>query len=370
MASNTVAQFATELKLTPPVLLEQLRAAGVAKHAESDELSEDDKAKLLDALRKAHGGQEIEKRKITLTRRSTSAIKQADATGKARTIQVEVRKKRVFVKRDADGEAEAVAPAAAPVIDEAELARREEEARRQAEFVARQVSEARERSERAQREIDELHRREREAQDAAQAARRRARRRAGAARCRRPGAARPCTRRTGRRRRGRGQGCGRRRRACRQRPARPGARAPRRRRGGRGHQEHDGGPQEGGQAGSGRGHAAQAGRAGHAGGDAGGRAQGRQEAGRRQGSQVGQAGLELVRGRGQAPPDQDPRRCVARRRRLARPQGPSARRRARQARLRAGPRAGRARGARCPRPSPWPNSPTRCRSRPPRSSRC
>jgi translation initiation factor IF-2 len=167
MASNTVAQFATELKLTPPVLLEQLRAAGVAKHAESDELSEDDKAKLLDALRRAHGGgQEIEKRKITLTRRSTSAIKQADATGKARTIQVEVRKKRVFVKRDADGEADASGAPQAPVIDDAEQARRDEEARRQAEFVARQVSEARERSERAQRELDELHRREREALEA------------------------------------------------------------------------------------------------------------------------------------------------------------------------------------------------------------
>jgi len=167
MASNTVAQFATELKLTPPVLLEQLRAAGVAKHAESDELSEDDKAKLLDALRRAHGGgQEIEKRKITLTRRSTSAIKQADATGKARTIQVEVRKKRVFVKRDADSEVEAVAAPQVAVIDDAERARRDEEARRQAEFVARQVSEARERSERAQRELDELHRREREALEA------------------------------------------------------------------------------------------------------------------------------------------------------------------------------------------------------------
>jgi len=166
MASNTVAQFATELKLTPPVLLEQLRAAGVAKHAETDELSEEDKARLLEALRKAHGGQEIEKRKITLTRRSTSAIKQADATGKARTIQVEVRKKRVFVKRDADSEAEAVVVPQTPVIDDAEMARREEEARRQAEFVARQVSEARERSERAQRELDELHRREREAPEA------------------------------------------------------------------------------------------------------------------------------------------------------------------------------------------------------------
>jgi len=169
MASNTVAQFATELKLTPPILLEQLRAAGVAKHAETDELSEEDKARLLDALRKAHGGQEIEKRKITLTRRSTSAIKQADATGKARTIQVEVRKKRVFVKRDSDAEAEAVVGTPSAVIDEAELARREEEARRQAEFVARQVSEARERSERAQRDLEDSQRREREAQERARA---------------------------------------------------------------------------------------------------------------------------------------------------------------------------------------------------------
>ena len=166
MASNTVAQFATELKLTPPALLDQLRAAGVAKHAESDELSEDDKGRLLEALRKAHGGQEVEKRKITLTRRSTSAIKQADATGKARTIQVEVRKKRVFVKRDSDAEVEAVVAPQVTVIDDAEMARRDEEARRQAEFVARQVSEARERSERAQRDLDELHRREREAKEA------------------------------------------------------------------------------------------------------------------------------------------------------------------------------------------------------------
>ena len=167
MASDTVAQFAAELKLTPPVLLEQLRAAGVSKDAESDRLSEEDKARLLEALRKAHGGQEIEKRKITLTRRSTTAIKQADATGKARTIQVEVRKKRVFVKRDADGEAEA-APVV-PVIDEAEQARREEEDRRQAELVNRQVSEARERAERAQRELEEAQRREREAQESATA---------------------------------------------------------------------------------------------------------------------------------------------------------------------------------------------------------
>ena len=155
MASTTVAQFATELKVQPQLLIEQLRAAGVVKAAESDALSDDDKSRLLGSLRKAHGGEATEKKKITLTRKQTTEIKQADASGKARTIQVEVRKKRVFVKRDeavAEADAAPVEPAA-PVIDEAELAKREEEARRQAEFTARQTQEARERAERAQREL-------------------------------------------------------------------------------------------------------------------------------------------------------------------------------------------------------------------------
>ncbi len=167
MQPNTVAQFATELKLAPHVLLEQLRAAGVDKLAETDLISEADKARLLEMFRKAHGGQEIEKRKITLTRRQTSAIKQADSTGKARTIQVEVRKKRVFVKRDVEPEGEA--PPAAPVIDPTELARREEEERHQAALLARQVAEARERAERAQREQEEAERRRREASERSRA---------------------------------------------------------------------------------------------------------------------------------------------------------------------------------------------------------
>jgi len=166
MASTTVAQFATELKLPPQLLLEQLKAAGVVKMAESDSLSEDDKSRLLESLRKAHGAGDSapEKKKITLTRKQTTEIKQADASGKARTIQVEVRKKRVFVKRD-DGAPEqpqeAVVPVpAAPVIDEAELAKREEEARRQAELVARQTAAAREKAERAQREVAEAQQKE------------------------------------------------------------------------------------------------------------------------------------------------------------------------------------------------------------------
>jgi translation initiation factor IF-2 len=154
MASTTVTQFATELKVPPQLLLEQLRAAGVVKKAEEDALSDEDKARLLESLRKAHGAEGVEKKKITLTRKQTTEIKQADASGKARTIQVEVRKKRVFVKRDESApEAEVPAPVAAPVIDEAELAKREAEARRQAEFTARQMQEARERAEHAQREL-------------------------------------------------------------------------------------------------------------------------------------------------------------------------------------------------------------------------
>ncbi len=56
MASTTVSQFATELRVPPQLLLEQLSAAGVLKKAESDALSEDDKSRLLESLRKAHGG--------------------------------------------------------------------------------------------------------------------------------------------------------------------------------------------------------------------------------------------------------------------------------------------------------------------------
>ena len=171
MASTTVAQFATELKVPPQLLLEQLKSAGVVKKAEGDALSDDDKARLLESLRKAHGAEATEKKKITLTRKQTTEIKQADASGKARTIQVEVRKKRVFVKRD-ESAAEPEAPAApaapaAPVIDEAELAKREEEARRQAEFTARQMQEAREKAERAQRDLAAAHQKEQQDVDAA-----------------------------------------------------------------------------------------------------------------------------------------------------------------------------------------------------------
>jgi translation initiation factor IF-2 len=99
MGQMSVAQFAGELKMPAGALLEQLQKAGVDKRAEDDQLSEQDKARLLDYLRRVHG-EGAGKAKITMTRKQTTEIKKSDATGKARTIQVEVRKKRTFVKRD------------------------------------------------------------------------------------------------------------------------------------------------------------------------------------------------------------------------------------------------------------------------------
>ncbi|MDD3530765.1 MAG: translation initiation factor IF-2 associated domain-containing protein, partial [Gallionellaceae bacterium] len=105
-----VEQFANELKVAPALLVEQLQAAGVSVSGTTDALSDQDKARLLDYLRDKHGAK-APKTKITLTRKQTSEIKTADSSGKARTIQVEVRKKRVLVKREAPvAAAEEVAP--------------------------------------------------------------------------------------------------------------------------------------------------------------------------------------------------------------------------------------------------------------------
>ena len=159
MASTTVAQLAAELNRPAAALLEQLQSAGVKKASTDDTLSESDKERLLDFLRTSHGTAGAERKKITLTRKSTSEIKQADSSGKARTIQVEVRKKRTFVKRD---DAPAAEESAAPVIDDAELQRREEEARAQAELLRRQEEDLAEK----RRLREEQEQREREAAEA------------------------------------------------------------------------------------------------------------------------------------------------------------------------------------------------------------
>ncbi len=181
MVKMNVAQFATELGLPVELLLEQLQAAGVAKKQEIDPVSEQDKATLLEHLRSTHGSNTG---KITLTRRETTSIKKTDSSGKARTIQVEVRKKRVVAPADITTPAaqiqaapvevaalvevqvavetpatvEESAPAkpeekaqAVKVVDEKQLTVREIEARNQAELAARQTAEVQAKQERSKR---------------------------------------------------------------------------------------------------------------------------------------------------------------------------------------------------------------------------
>ena len=162
MAVTTVAQFALQLERPTNALLEQLQNAGVVKLSPDDALTEADKERLLDFLRTSHGtAVSTERKKITLIKKSTTEIKQADSSGRARTIQVEVRKKRVFVKRDdlPLGAEEVTGPSE----EELELQRREEQARIEAESIRQQEAELAE-----QRRVREEQ--EAQAREAAQAA--------------------------------------------------------------------------------------------------------------------------------------------------------------------------------------------------------
>lgn len=169
MTSTTVAQFAAELKMSAEVLLEQLNAAGVSKHSASDAVTEADKSMLLESLRKAHGSVAGGQKKITITRKQTSEIKQAVPGGRARTVQVEVRKKRVFVQRPeaSSGSEEAVdssTPSSVPLTS-AEIAKREAELQRQSELAERQAAELREK----QAKLEQERERERKLQEEARA---------------------------------------------------------------------------------------------------------------------------------------------------------------------------------------------------------
>ena len=166
MATTTVEDLAKELKRTPAALLEQLQAAGINKTAAEDKLTEKDKTKLLEHLQVAHGSDTAARKKITLTKRETTEIRQADSAGKTRTVQVEVRKKRVLVKRDESAKdepaEEPVKPATvsaevapAGILDDAELAKREAEAKRQAELLARQEADMQAEMDRKAREESE-----------------------------------------------------------------------------------------------------------------------------------------------------------------------------------------------------------------------
>ena len=197
MGQTSVLQFASELGLPAELLLEQLKSAGVSKVASSDQLTEADKTLLLEYLRKEHGAQ-APKNKITLTRKQNTEIKKTDSSGKARTIQVEVRKKRVLVRNDESATEQELPPVElpeelpvevvaepeiveeAPVVAEVEtkpakatkpnlltpeqIAQRADEAKRHAALMAIQMEDLRKKQELAQKRLDE------EAKKAAEAA--------------------------------------------------------------------------------------------------------------------------------------------------------------------------------------------------------
>ncbi|WP_353433183.1 translation initiation factor IF-2 [Polynucleobacter sp. MWH-UH23A] len=164
MATTTVKVLAKELKRSSADLLEQLKAAGIEKGSEDESITDKDKTALLEYLQKAHGNVETgARKKITLIKRESSEIRQADSAGRTRTVQVEVRKKRVLVKRGdetAAPTAETAKPAKAapaapskPILTEEELEKRAAEATRQAELLARQEAEMKAAEEARQKEV-------------------------------------------------------------------------------------------------------------------------------------------------------------------------------------------------------------------------
>ena len=133
MSQYTVEQFASELNLPVDLLLDQLKNAGVKKSDSKDELSEEDKSALLNFLKQSHGDSQKPKNKITLTRKQNTEIKKTDSTGRSRTIQVEVRKKRTLIKtpEELKTETEVIAPKVI-LDDEQQKIRDQEKARHDA----------------------------------------------------------------------------------------------------------------------------------------------------------------------------------------------------------------------------------------------
>ena len=105
MADVTIAQFADVLKVPVEKLITQLDEAGIKVGGSQDTISEDAKLELLTHLRRSHGQDDTiataaAPRRITLRRKSQSELRLPGAQGRSRTVSVEVRRKRTYIKRD------------------------------------------------------------------------------------------------------------------------------------------------------------------------------------------------------------------------------------------------------------------------------
>jgi translation initiation factor IF-2 len=195
MAEVTVSQFAEVLKVPVDRLLVQLDQAGIKVDGPDDRISDDAKLELLTHLRRSHGSGDdgdAAPRKITLKRKTQQELKLASAQGRARTVNVEVRRQRTYIKRDVleeqarqqqdeiDAKRREAEEAVRRESERVESERRErervesenlrraeeEQARKKAAEDARRVAE--------QRAREEAERREREREEQAQAQAKRA----------------------------------------------------------------------------------------------------------------------------------------------------------------------------------------------------
>ncbi len=181
MSDVTVKQLASDVGTPVETLLEQLGKAGVNKAGGDDKVTPDEKEKLLVYLRQSHGAGDAEPRKITLKRKTHSELRLpgggtrtsprgGPAPRGGKTVSVEVRRKRTYVKRD-----QSAAEAPPTVMEEAERARKALEEQAELQRQAQAENEARRAAEEARRKaLEDEKRKEEDARKAAEEEQRRA----------------------------------------------------------------------------------------------------------------------------------------------------------------------------------------------------
>lgn len=139
MAEVKIEKLASDIGTSVDRLLKQLSEAGISKSDASDTVSEDEKAQLLAHLNKAHGGDgNAAPSRMTLKRKTRSTLSINAGPGKAKAVQVEVRKKRTYVKRTPEEEQR---------LEDERIAQEAEQARLEAEAKAKEAAQAKAKAE-------------------------------------------------------------------------------------------------------------------------------------------------------------------------------------------------------------------------------
>ena len=181
MSQVTVRQLAEVVGIQPERLIEQLDEAGLKFKSADEPVSNEDKVKLLAFLRKSHGKGDAEvtaPRRVTLKRKSVSELRMPSGPGRAKTVNVEFRKKRTYVRRadvQAEAEADPEREQAIKALEEMRQERAEKEAEEERKRLEAEEKASREAEERAKAEAEEKARAEAE-EEARRAAEEEARR--------------------------------------------------------------------------------------------------------------------------------------------------------------------------------------------------